>query len=104
MSLGAVSSRLTRLHVVAIAAVALAIFIALPDIRAKSYWMMLLFPVTTIISGASLWSALNVPAISRFLSRSPIVYLGKISFGLYIFHPAAISLTSRFVANTGSIP
>jgi len=41
--------------------------------------------------------------INRFLASRPSRYIGMISYGMYVYHPLAFSITKRWLAN-GSAP
>ncbi len=60
----------------------------------KNYVPPLLFPLTLLC--ISLWYY-RESALSRFLSRQPFLYLGQISYGLYIWHSLAFALTGLVV-------
>jgi peptidoglycan/LPS O-acetylase OafA/YrhL len=55
------------------------------------------FTLVAISSGALLLSALSKAGIGRMLSWPPVVFLGKISFGLYVYHLLPIMLEQRFL-------
>lgn len=47
-----------------------------------------LYAAAAVMCGSMLWLSLKVSWLSRLLSARPLVYLGKRSFGLYVFHVA----------------
>lgn len=46
---------------------------------------------------AMLWAVLGAPALSAILALRPLAYLGKISFGLYVFHRLPIVLAGDYL-------
>jgi peptidoglycan/LPS O-acetylase OafA/YrhL len=73
----------------------------LPNNDIVSWKLLLTYPLLGIGMTLTVLSVLNndVPIVSRLLTQKPIVYLGKISYGLYLFHIAAFFLTSRALIN-----
>jgi peptidoglycan/LPS O-acetylase OafA/YrhL len=76
---------------------AIFIFAALPNILPVSMWTMLLYPSAAISCLAVLWFACNADTVGAFLSRPWIVFLGKVSFGLYVFHLLGLWLADQVV-------
>jgi peptidoglycan/LPS O-acetylase OafA/YrhL len=64
----------------------------LPYYMENTYWLMLTYILVGLGSALCLLTALQanaVPAL-RWLSSKPMVYLGKISYGLYLYHFACL--------------
>lgn len=58
--------------------------------------------IAAIFAGATLHLALNSRLFANVLQFPPFAYLGRISFGLYVFHPLAIMLGARLVKAAGA--
>jgi peptidoglycan/LPS O-acetylase OafA/YrhL len=58
--------------------------------RAPVWGTLIFFPLTTLGSVSMLAGALGAP----FLGRSVLVYLGRISYGLYVFHFGCLFLAT----------
>jgi peptidoglycan/LPS O-acetylase OafA/YrhL len=67
-------------------------FLAMPAVGKISLWTMALYPICGVLCGAVLWLGVNTRYGTLLLSRPWLVFLGKISFGLYVFHLLAIWL------------
>ncbi len=67
----------------------------LPNTAPPSYHLMILYPCVGIISGSLLCIALcsKKEVLKQVLSNNVVMYLGKISFGLYVFHNFSLALT-----------
>ena len=50
-------------------------------------------------AGTAVWLACHCRPVRRFLSKRLIVYLGKISFGLYVFHLLGLWFASGISSN-----
>lgn len=78
-----------------IAAVSILIIFLLPSNLITSYYLMILYPCIGVLSGSLvcifLYSRSEI--YKTLLSNKVSVYLGKISFGLYVFHIFCILLT-----------
>ncbi len=68
--------------------------IILPGSGIVGYNLMLLYPAVGIFSGCLLVLALHSTLLSKWnlFTAKPLVFLGKISFGLYVFHSFTIFL------------
>ncbi len=78
----------------------LSIFL-LPNNDIISWKLLLTYPLLGTGMTLTVLSVLNkdVPIVSQLLTQKPVVYLGKISYGLYLFHIAAFFLTSQVLIN-----
>jgi peptidoglycan/LPS O-acetylase OafA/YrhL len=56
-----------------------------------------IYLVVGVLSGGAVWAALRIRPVKAALACAPIVFLGRISYGLYVFHVAAISLVTFFL-------
>jgi peptidoglycan/LPS O-acetylase OafA/YrhL len=83
----------TRLKAPLVIAVGAAAVLALgfaPRVGVGGLASMYIYPLVAIACGALLWMGVYVARVSRGLAVAPLRYLGKISYGLYVFHPLAI--------------
>jgi peptidoglycan/LPS O-acetylase OafA/YrhL len=86
---------------VTIWALALIVFLALPNIFQAGAGTMALYPAAAILCCAVLWLAVRPGPFGRLLSAPWLTYLGKISFGLYVFHLFGIDLAGRITDALG---
>ena len=76
---------------------ALAAVFYLPSVEATTWSLMLTYPLTGLGAALILHAVLragNSPSLHWFFS-SPLAFLGKISYGLYVYHLLAIGLASK---------
>jgi peptidoglycan/LPS O-acetylase OafA/YrhL len=66
------------------------VFVLAPNVQVVSPGQAILYPAAALACGALVWLSLNMRWITTALSSKPIVYLGKLSFGLYVFHVAVL--------------
>lgn len=99
MAIGLIASRTNGYTSVATVALILsaALFFMLPGVNITGPSTIVLFPAAAITCGSMLWLALKAPALSRALGSRPLVFLGKRSYGLYIFHLAAIAFSDAYI-------
>ena len=71
---------------VAMALVGAAFVFTGPDPEQTTWGAVFIYPAAALLSGGLLLVALHGRGVGRFLSWRPIRFLGKISFGLYVFH------------------
>jgi peptidoglycan/LPS O-acetylase OafA/YrhL len=71
-----------------------AMIVLMPNVDVIGWSTVLLYPTMAIFCGSLAWLAINADYFRLLLSCPPIVFLGKISFGLYVFHFLAIHLVS----------
>src|SRR5262249_40955734 len=84
LSLG-VLARAQPALIVLVGVAAIIAFTQIPNVFQVDLWTLALYPIAAAISGSVLWLAVNVESVSHILSQQWIVFLGKISFGLYVF-------------------
>jgi peptidoglycan/LPS O-acetylase OafA/YrhL len=72
--------------VMAILIGAVTALIAGPDISVGGLWLVVLYPICASIAGTLLWLALHADGFRSLLSHRAVRYLGKISYGLYVYH------------------
>lgn len=68
------------------------------DVQSISLWQMPLYPAAAIFARCALYLALQ----TELLASHPLVWLGKISYGLYVYHLPAISIAVAVLARIGS--
>lgn len=64
-------------------------FFNIPNVFVAGPSNIVLYPAAALMCGSLLWLAIKSPWVSKVLSARWLVYLGKRSFGLYVFHVAA---------------
>ncbi|MBZ0228987.1 MAG: acyltransferase [Bauldia sp.] len=98
LSLG-LSSRLKTPLVVAVLFVGVAVFLIGPNVQRIGGWTLVLYPIIAIVGGSLLWLVAERGVFSSFFGSRPIAFLGKISFGLYVYHLVAIAVVERSAAS-----
>ena len=70
----------------------------LPDVQVVSWYLMLTYPLTGAGMALILYAVLHTDnlRVSQLLSNKPMAFLGKISYGLYVYHFLALGITSQF--------
>ena len=63
-----------------------------PNVDTAGWWNMLLYPISAAFAGALLHLALAQSTITKVLSLPVMTYLGRISFGLYVYHLLGLEL------------
>lgn len=93
-------SRKLDLRSVAIAgAIALIAFASASSYHQHGNGRMWIYPMAALFCASAVWLAAS--GRLPFLSVSWVAYLGKISFGLYVFHLLAIALASSLLTRIG---
>lgn len=87
--------RLTVPIVTAIGMAALALFSLLPNLFTVNLGTMVMYPALGVLCASITWLALHAHPVRSFLANPVLVFLGKISFGLYVFHVLGIWLASH---------
>jgi peptidoglycan/LPS O-acetylase OafA/YrhL len=77
--------------------VSAAIFFSLPNVYVTGPSTIALFPAAAVMCASILWLSLNAPWLTRILGSRVLVYLGKRSFGLYVFHLVAFAFGRAYV-------
>ena len=72
--------------VIGILFVAAAALIFGPNVDAAGWWNIALYPIVAAFAGALLHLALAQSAMTKVLNLPVMTYLGRISFGLYVYH------------------
>lgn len=65
---------------------------------------LLAYPISGAVAAGALWSALGFGPWRWLLSQQPLVFLGKISYGLYVFHFPVTLEVNRIVVSQGLAP
>lgn len=84
--------RVKALIVIAVGAAAVIALGFSPRVGAEGLSSMVIYPIAAVGCGSFLWLARYVPAMSKALAMAPLRYLGKVSYGLYVFHVLAIAI------------
>jgi peptidoglycan/LPS O-acetylase OafA/YrhL len=71
--------------------------LSFPGISANDISIVALVSLASFASGCFFWAVLKDETISKFFTTKPLVALGKISYGLYIWHFLALYLSSFLV-------
>ncbi|MDR7220368.1 acyltransferase [Aminobacter aminovorans] len=79
-----------------------ALMLAIPNIHAP-LGSVVIYPVAGVFAGSLLHVVLYSDVLASALRNPVMAYLGRISFGLYVFHLVAFSLGMRLLRQT-SIP
>jgi peptidoglycan/LPS O-acetylase OafA/YrhL len=78
---------------------AAALFLALPPTRSIGPNTLITYPVVTLICGSALWLMLTDAPGAKLLANRVFVYLGRRSFGLYVFHSLGIYFAQRILGS-----
>lgn len=61
------------------------------------------YPIAALMCATLVDASLRSPSLQQVLSWRPIRYLGKISFGLYVFHFWAMGLAGEMISTAGVV-
>jgi peptidoglycan/LPS O-acetylase OafA/YrhL len=90
--------RLPTVVVGIILTTAVLLLVTHPNILEARAWSLALYPVCAMIAGCLVLLSIDERSVvRRTLSRPVLVFLGTISFGLYVFHVMAIHLTAWLI-------
>ncbi len=73
----------------------------LPSIVENSYWLAVNYTFVGLSTSLFLFGTYKSKTLKNFFSKQPLVYLGKRSYGLYLYHIAAIELTAYLLNKAG---
>jgi peptidoglycan/LPS O-acetylase OafA/YrhL len=76
----------------AIVAIAVAVLVTHPNVNVMGPWTIAIYPVCALISGSLVYLAARSTLLTQVLGYPVIAFLGKISFGLYVYHFAIAAL------------
>jgi peptidoglycan/LPS O-acetylase OafA/YrhL len=73
----------------------------LPNADVIGWWLMATYPLVGMGVSMLIYSTLREPSgfMTKFLRLPAMAFLGKISYGLYLFHYMAIDLAARWVGS-----
>jgi len=80
---------LKKVHSLILAILAILLFIMLtflPSIGHISYWLFITYPIIGISTSMLLFSVMNNNYLKKLFSNKLFVFLGKRSYGLYVYH------------------
>ena len=73
------------------------------DFEGPRWDPMVICPAIAAASVAILLATLAVDPQKRLLARAPLVYLGRISYGLYVFHAFGLALATSWITSTSPV-
>jgi peptidoglycan/LPS O-acetylase OafA/YrhL len=91
LAIGAGLIRLPISAVFAVAVGAVALLVNGRSVEQIGSWTIVLYPICAIIGGALVYLVTRPNPVAWVLGRSWVVFLGKISFGLYVYHPPMLA-------------
>jgi peptidoglycan/LPS O-acetylase OafA/YrhL len=103
LSLGILSA-LSPHWVALVALLALIAFTQVSNVYTVDLSTLAVYPLAAVLCASALWAVMNSRIVAVALSMPLIVFLGKISFGLYVFHLLAVSLTDKSFVTAGFPP
>jgi peptidoglycan/LPS O-acetylase OafA/YrhL len=74
------------------AAIAVAVLVTHPNVQDIGPWTLAIYPVCALISGSLVYLAYRSSLLTKVLGNRVVAFLGKISFGLYVYHFAIAAL------------
>ncbi|WP_026474928.1 acyltransferase family protein [Alkaliflexus imshenetskii] len=77
------------------------LIILMPNLDIISGWLILTYTFVGFSTALVFYAVLYSPPLQRFFSKELFVFLGKRSYGLYVFHLAANSLAFMIVKKAG---
>lgn len=80
----------------------IAVIGALGNADEPGYHLIVLYAVVGVLAGCALLLALIPGPFARILGQPALVYLGKISYGLYVFHQTALLFARIFSRHIGA--
>jgi peptidoglycan/LPS O-acetylase OafA/YrhL len=87
-----------KLAVILLSLTALAVLVSYFSIESHPRDALLVYPAATLASVMIVWAAIS--PISNFSKYAPLIYLGKISYGLYVFHLACLQIARTLLGFT----
>jgi peptidoglycan/LPS O-acetylase OafA/YrhL len=97
LAIGAGLIRLPIPAVYAAAIGAIAVLVNGPSVEQVGSWTIALYPICAIIGGALVYLVTRDNLFARALGCRWVAFLGKISFGLYVYHLAMLPLARRLI-------
>jgi len=86
------------LAVILLSITALGVLTSYSSVESNTYYALLIYPAATLASVIIIWAAISPN--SDFSKYAPLIYLGKISYGLYIFHLAGLQIARALLGFT----
>ena len=96
--IGLLTGALNKLLVILLSITALVICSTYLSLEANIYYALLIYPLATFTCVLIIWAALSQNA--EFSKFAPLIYLGKISYGLYVFHLAGLQIARSLLGST----
>jgi peptidoglycan/LPS O-acetylase OafA/YrhL len=79
------------------------LLIILPEPSDNSYWLILTYSSIGISTSLILLSVLNSITLKKVLSHEILVFLGKRSYGLYVYHVFSVSLVRSILPPVSNV-
>ena len=89
------AEQVPALVIAVVGLLAAVIVVSLPTIEVMSLWTMVTYPAAATAMASLVWLALRVAWLGAFFAAPPLRFLGKISYGLYVYHVLGTALASR---------
>ena len=71
----------------------------------RGHWMLAVWlPLLAAVLAAGVYLAVQSPAAQRWLGGRVMVWLGEVSFGVYLWHYPVLKLLSLWMSQTGATP
>jgi peptidoglycan/LPS O-acetylase OafA/YrhL len=87
-----------KLAVILLSITTLAVLSTYFSVESNIYYALLIYPAAALASVMIIWAASSTN--SDFSKFSVLIYLGKISYGLYIFHLAGLAIARNLLGST----
>ncbi len=91
LALGAGLIVVPRAVALGIGVAAAVILVNGPSVEQIGAWTIVLYPLCAVIGGALVYLVARPGILAGLLARPVVAYLGKISFGLYVYHLPIVS-------------
>lgn len=92
------TSSFYRLTVILLSIIVLSVLSSFFSVESNVYYALLMYPAATLACVIIIWAAISPN--SDFSKFAPLIYLGKISYGLYIFHLAGLQIARYLLGFT----
>ena len=97
------NQRLLTVGIILVGLAALGAFVTLPMPLAGSASTIGTYVVVGLISGGAVLATLKIAPLRAILGCRPVAFLGKISYGLYVFHFTSILMLQSFSSLSPSL-
>lgn len=107
LGFGALDALLKRINPFIIGVMGIFFFMIvclLPPIDHISYWLIASYSFVGISTSLLLYSVINAPGLKKIFSNRLIVFLGKRSYGLYVYHRLGNGFASYIISHISILP